>query len=78
MITLNSTDGSMLKLMTTSTEHSVSIKLMVSMDQQTVDSTWDLMMLTQTSLTTSTITVLDGSIFSTTLMVLTPMVNMTN
>lgn len=39
MITLNSTDGSMLKLMTTSTEHSVSIKLMVSMDQQTVDST---------------------------------------
>jgi hypothetical protein len=78
MTTMDGTDGSMLKLMTTVTPHGTSIKLKVSMDQQLMESTLQIMMLAQTSLTTSPITMLDGSILPTTLMELTSMVNMTN
>jgi len=78
MTTLDGTDGSMLKLMTTATVHGCSINIKVSMDQQLMESTLQIMMLAQTSLTTSPITMLDGSILPTTLKELTSMVNMTN
>jgi len=78
MTTMDGTDGSMLKLMITFTLHGTSIKLKVSMDIQILESTLHYMMLAQTSLTTSAITMLVGSILPTTLIDLKPMVNMAN